>query len=98
MQSRVVVVSRAMAAFRTCVRRVHDLGPQRAIDQQAAVTKALRQVVHPKTGQDIVYSGHIKGIEIHHGGIVSLTLALDTEYRVLKAECQKVFRGTAACK
>jgi metal-sulfur cluster biosynthetic enzyme len=82
---------RACAATRFGCRRLHlDLGPQLPSEAQKTVTKALRSVVHPKLGQDIVYAGLLKNIEVHHDGIVSVTLGLDTEYRHLKQEITKV--------
>jgi metal-sulfur cluster biosynthetic enzyme len=82
---------------RTCIasqlrhRWLHlDLGPRSPSEAQKSVTKALRSVLHPKLGQDIVYAGLLKNIEVHHDGIVSVTLGLDTEYRHLKQEITKV--------
>ena len=46
--------------------------------------------MHSKSREDIVYSGLLKGVEVRAGGIVSLTLALDAEYRALRAECVRV--------
>ncbi len=66
---------------------IADLGGS---EEQKIVLKALRQVIHPKLQQDIVYSGHLKSVDIRGGGIVSVTLALDTEFRQLKQETMRV--------
>ena len=67
-----------------------DFGPQSTAALEKLVTKSLRGVVHSKSHEDIVYSGLLKGVEVRAGGIVSLTLALDAEYRALRAECVRV--------
>ena len=67
-----------------------EVGDQLAAALQKEVTRALRAVMHSKSKEDVVYSGLLKNIDIRAGGVVSLTLALDDEYRTLKAECARV--------
>jgi metal-sulfur cluster biosynthetic enzyme len=78
--------------FARLSRRLHigQVGDQAQLALQKSVTKSLRDVVHSKSGQDIVYTGLLKSVEVRAGGIVSLTLGLDEQYRALRAECIRV--------
>ncbi len=85
---------RAARAFRrgarpARARRALASGPPKFSDREKEVLRALKAVTDGK-GKDVVYSGLIEGVRATDEGLVSVSLQLTEEYRILKKRCQEV--------